>query len=290
MPLSVIPGTYRIKGASPDGDSIRFYPDDPDVWTKQRIEAKPNAQGGVQLRLDAVDALETHYTPPHAAPPWHQPREFGDGAAKQLLDLLGFSDVTRNSGGIVTSSRPAERAGYILTRLADVYGRAVSLAFAGTRRGRTASNGTAYVQLAELRRSVNYQLLADGWVYPTFYSKLYVDFRAALAEATVTAREAGKGLWPQDSTTSGFSLTSTGQLTDELVILPKLFRRLAEYVTDADGSIALAGFTEFLSSRDDDKLYTVPAGQSTNLDTLVEVRNRRVKLTVPPEQIVFIES
>jgi endonuclease YncB( thermonuclease family) len=290
MPLSVITGTYRIKGASPDGDSIRFYPDDPDVWTKQNIRAKPNAHGGVQLRLDAIDALETHYTPPHAAHAWRQPAEFGDGAASRLLDLLGFSTVTRDDRGIVTGSTPDERPGYILTRFADVYGRAVTLAFTGTRRGRTSSDGTAFVELAEMRRSVNYRLLDEGLVYPTFYSKLYVDFREVLADTAGEARNAGKGLWAKDSTTSGFALTSVDQLTDELVILPKLFRRLAEYVTDTDGRVALSGFKTFLSAHDDDRLYLVSNGQSTGLDTLVDISRRTLKLTALPEDMVFSEA
>jgi hypothetical protein len=290
MPLSVIAGTYKITGASPDGDSIRFYPDDPTVWAKQNIAAKPNAHGGVQLRLDAIDDLETHYTPPSAAHVWRQPTEYGAGAAARLLEILGFADVVRDDRGYVTSSDPAELPGYILTRLADTYGRAVSLAYAGSRPGRIGSDGTAYVDLPELKRSVNFQLLAEGWVYPTFYSKLYVDFRNAMVDATVAARAAGLGLWPEDATLAGFSLTSGDQLTDSLIILPKLFRRLAEYFTDISGTIALSGFPQFLSSHPDDALYTVPAGQATNLDTLVECKSPKLRLTVPPEQIVFLES
>ena len=30
MPMLLIKGTYKIVGASPDGDSVRFYPDNPD--------------------------------------------------------------------------------------------------------------------------------------------------------------------------------------------------------------------------------------------------------------------
>ena len=171
-----------------------------------------------------------------------------------------------------------------------MYGRAVSLAFAGSRKGRASSNGTAFVNVIEMKNSVNYQLLAEGLVYPTFYSKLYVDFREVLTAAAVEAREGGVGLWADDSTLEGFTLTTADQLTDSLVILPKLFRRLAEYLTDTSGSVALSGFETFLSSHADDKLYTVPAGQATNLDTLVEIKGRKLKLTTPPEQIVFLES
>ncbi len=59
---------------------------------------------------------------------------------------------------------------------------------------------------------------------------------------------------------AGFTLRFVAQLTDELVILPKIFRRLAEYLTDAtDAAIDLSGFSVFLSSHGDDKLFTVPA-------------------------------
>lgn len=40
--------------------------------------------------------------------------------------MLGFSDVVRDARGYVTSSTPATTPGYILTRYADKYGRAVA--------------------------------------------------------------------------------------------------------------------------------------------------------------------
>src|SRR4051812_27221756 len=99
MPLSAIPGSFRILGASPDGDSVRFYPDDPGAFAAAGLQVRTNAAGGAQLRLDAIDALETHYTPRSAPHPWHQPADLGGGAATALLDLLGFTDIQRNGGG-----------------------------------------------------------------------------------------------------------------------------------------------------------------------------------------------
>jgi len=77
----------------------------------------------VQLRLDAIDALETHYTPPHAAGEWRQPAGLGQGAGAALLEGLGFDQVTRDEHGTVTAAEPAQTEGYILTRFADEYGR-----------------------------------------------------------------------------------------------------------------------------------------------------------------------
>lgn len=288
MPLFVINGQYRIVGSSPDGDSIRFYADDPDVWTHVGIKAKPNAQGGVQLRLDAIDALETHYTPPHGHRQ-HQPTELGDGASKALLDKLGFTDVVRDENGNVTSASPSTQRGYILTKFADTYGRAVSLAYAGKRPGRAADGSAQQIDVAEMKRSVNYELLAEGWVYPTFYSKLFVDFREELAKAAVAAREKKAGVWADDVTLTGATIRSEEALQTDIVILPKLFRRLAEYLTDADG-VDLSGFKKFVAAHDDDRLYTVPRGQATGLDTLLKTTKQKLTLTLPPEQLVFQEA
>src|SRR3954449_3491251 len=197
MPMTLVKGDYRIVGASPDGDSVRFYPQDPGVWAAAGIVVRTNSTGGVQLRLDAIDALETHYTPPHATSPWRQPADLGDGAASALLDLLGFRNVVRDERGYVTSATPEQTPGYILTRFADKYGRAVATAFPGRRRGRAVDGSSIYLDVDELHRSVNYQLLATGSVYPTFYSKLYVDLRDDLAATAVAARTAGGGCGPR---------------------------------------------------------------------------------------------
>lgn len=97
-------------------------------------------------------------------------------------------------------------------------------------------------------------------------------------------------MWKQDETLTGFTVKSRAQVQDELVILPKLFRRLADYlVLEGPTSVAMSGFHAFLAAKDD-RLYTVPRGQAAALDTLVEIHNRVVTLTVPPEQIVFLET
>ncbi len=194
--MTIIKGHYRIAGASPDGDSVRFYPDDPTVWEHAGIAVKANSTGGVQLRLDAIDALETHYTPPHAPTQWRQPTELGDGASAALLDLLGFTDVARDDRGYVTSATPDQTRGHILTRFADAYGRAVAMVYPGGRRGRATDGSSIYLDVPELRRSVNWQLLDAGWVYPTFYSKLYVDLREDLAATAAPPETPAKGCGP----------------------------------------------------------------------------------------------
>ncbi|MFI5608296.1 thermonuclease family protein [Amycolatopsis sp. NPDC051903] len=289
MPLTLIKGTFQLLGAAPDGDSVRFYPDDPEATKKAGLRVRLNSRGGMQLRLDAIDALETHYRP-RGGDMLHQPAGLGGAAADRLVALLGFTSVTRDDGGVVTAAKPEKVAGHILTRFADKYGRAVAFTFPGQRPGRSVDGSEVFLDGKALKNSVNYQLVAEGLTYPTFYSLLYVDLRQSLAEAAETARASGSGVWASDVTTAGFRLRSRAQLEDELVVLPKLFRRLADYLAlDETGGVSLAGFAHFLDTRDD-RLFTVPEGQSTELATLVEVKRQTVRLIVPPERIVFVEA
>jgi hypothetical protein len=131
MPLHIIKGHYRLQNSEPDGDSVHFHPTNPDAFTTLQLAAHLSGQGATQLRLEAIDALETHYSPRvRGGFLQHQPLELAHAAAERLLELLGFTDVQRD-GERVTASTPEQTEGYILTRFADKYGRAVSFAYAG---------------------------------------------------------------------------------------------------------------------------------------------------------------
>ena len=166
MSLYLIKGQYAIVHSEPDGDSVHFIAGDPNAFNSLHVTVHLGGSGAAQLRLDAIDALETHYTPAtHGASTLHQPLELAHAAGARLLDLLGFTDVVR-TGETVTSAVPDATPGYILTRFADKYGRPVSLAYAGPT-DRPDQN-LVFTDVGLLRASVNYQLLAEGLVYPTF--------------------------------------------------------------------------------------------------------------------------
>jgi hypothetical protein len=109
MAMFLIAGSFRVTGAQPDGDSIRFTPDDPAKWDQitgpNRV--KRNASGAAQLRLDAIDASETHYGNPRT----HQPLGLAHAAADELLNWLGFTNVVRAQDETVTSSTPTRSRG-----------------------------------------------------------------------------------------------------------------------------------------------------------------------------------
>jgi endonuclease YncB( thermonuclease family) len=287
MSLYLIKGQYRIAHSEPDGDSVHFFPDDAAAFTSLHLVVHLGAGGAAQLRLDAIDALETHYTPAvHGGRTLHQPLDLAHAAGARLLDLLGFTDVVR-SGETVTSASPDATPGYILTRLADKYGRPVSLAYAGTTDQPDLTQ--IYTDVGLLRASVNYQLLSEGLVYPTFYSQLYPDLRTDLTAAAGSAQAAKTGVWASDATTSGATIDTLTDLTDHLVIMPKLFRRLAEYSALSAGNVSLAGFPAFLASHND-RLYVISDAHATGFDNIVTVVGQTVRLTHDITDLIFIEG
>jgi len=103
------------------------------------------------------------------------------------------------------------------------------------------------------------------------------------------ARAAGTGLWPTDVATTGFTVTGEATITTDVVIMPKLFRRLADYLALNDGASSLAGLPTFLAAQDD-RLVVVSEGRFTGFDNVIEVTGQQVKLLYPPEDLVFMEK
>ncbi|HZE48416.1 MAG TPA: hypothetical protein VE074_02570 [Jatrophihabitantaceae bacterium] len=285
MPFLVIAGEYRVVGAQPDGDSIRFYPDDPSQWDDVggSYAVQRNASGGAQLRLDAIDALETHFAIQGGMV--SQPLGLAHSARDELLRWVGFTGITR-SEETVTASVPTTVRGYVLTRSADKYGRCI--AFAGRGDSPAPSGGQAYVDAKLLRQSANYRLLQRGLVYPTYYRKLFPDLRAVFTTAVNQARPT-RGIWPGDLTQLGLTVSSLDQVQQDAIILPKLFRRLTTYLGLSDGSTSLAGFPAYLDQQAD-YVYVMPDLHYTGLSTLIEVSDQTVRLTTAPELLIFEEK
>jgi hypothetical protein len=138
-----------------------------------------------------------------------------------------------------------------------------------------------------LRKTANYRLLDEGLVYPTYYKKLFPDLRNEMTRRVERARPT-KGLWPDDKTEKGANIQGLQTLTDNVVLLPKLFRRLVDYLALSDGDPSLAGFPAYLAGRND-RIFILSTGHSTGFDFVVRVTGQRVRLTNPPEDLVFEE-
>ncbi|WP_330333646.1 thermonuclease family protein [Streptomyces sp. NBC_00536] len=288
MSMLLVQGSYQVLNLQPDGDTVAFKPTDPKVFQKvEGCPVKVDGKNTVRLRLDAIDALETHYS--RTGPGAHQPLEFAHKAAEELLAFLGFTDV-RHNGETVTAATPKETPGFILTQGADKFGRCIALLGVGTPPGTDGSQ--VDVDVALLRTTANHHMLSTGLAYPTFYAKFLPELRAEMAAVAQQARTAGLGLWPSDVTTApdGAVITGMSSLTGDVVILPKLFRRLVDHFNLVEPS--LNGFPTFLAGGGDE-LRIEPAGTpELSLKPLVEIVNggTAVRMTISPEDIVFTEG
>ena len=249
MPFTLIVGTFHIMRKSPDGDSMRFKAKRKANWSK--LSGPPvdlNSQNQAQLRFEGIDALETHYT---VGPP---------GVRKDGV------------------------AGYILSRAAERFRRPVAFVFAGAPPKGDADGSSVFLDAKRMKQSINYEMLRIGHAYPTYYEGLFNDLRDAMTGAARSARKAKRGVWRDDKTTSGVIAKNLASITDRHPILPKLFRRLSDYMNDHNESVA--SFKTHLQSKPENVLQ-LSTRNFTHFDTFVDLTGKTVTLTVPPEDLVF---
>jgi endonuclease YncB( thermonuclease family) len=286
----VMHGHLVIAGYEPDGDSVRFVADSPDLFRRlqrgYRIR-KSTRDGSVQLRLESIDAPELHYG--SAAQP------LGDTARDTLLGWLGFHDVVYQAGTTkVTSAAPDSVPAVILTKMSDPNGRPVSYLVLGD--GQDLPDGTWTIVGADLLdRTLNARALTEGMAYPTFYTSTPADHATYLQVLSGKARQDGLGLWPADRT-SGFQLTDQASIgADGQLLLPKLFRRATDYLKDAAhgfqgnlGDWLLANGST--ATRQENDEVVLPGGVEVHLSDLIRQQNSWISFTADVNEIVFVEK
>jgi endonuclease YncB( thermonuclease family) len=283
-PYLVLRGAFVIEGKQPDGDSIRFRPDDLNLLQKlkraNRIE--PSKDGTVQLRLEGIDAPELHYE--NVAQPFSkEPRD-------ALLTWFRFTDVTYTPKGLqVKTSNPKSVRGAILAQAAEVYGRPISYAML-ERDAKQLEDGSRITVSADLlSRTINAHMLETGMAYYTVYSSQPVEHRTAFRAITETARREKRGVWAVDAT-SEFTLSTLKDVTEKQVILPKLFRRAVVYFQDREKK----GFTGTLADwfaaypDRDDRLEI--GDRRTKLSSILEVKGDRVQVLTDFLDVVLLEN
>ncbi|WP_417910502.1 nuclease [Candidatus Electronema sp. PJ] len=279
MSFRVIKGTFHVAGYSADGDSVRFKADDDGHWGKVFGRVRLNARGHAQLRIEAIDTLETHFMDEH------QPRELADAAADQLFQLLGIKDAVWNADRSKVMSAQEGTRGCIATRMAEKYGRPVSFVFAGE--DAFADGQEIFLDRELAAKSVNYQLLSGGFAYPTFYDGMFYDIRELFAEAAAQARAAQAGIWSGDTTNAYFQVNGLADITEEHVILPKLFRRITAHLKE-NGSYDPHAFIASLREQPEQVLI-LSILHFTHFDNLLSVDgNGKIKLKQRPENLVFL--
>jgi endonuclease YncB( thermonuclease family) len=276
MPFHLFKGTFHVKDYSPDGDTIRFDPDDESLLSRlDGPPAKFNARRHIPLRLEGIDTLETHFAGLKQPPP------LADDATDFLLNTVGITNVVwSNERRSVRSADDGVR-GHIMARGTDKYKRVIAFAFPDE--ADDADGAEIFLDADRLTASANFKLAESGMAYPTYYWGLFADLRDALTEAADAARAARRGVYAVDKTNEGFEVSALSTVTDEVVMMPKLFRRLATYIEDTGG---VAGFKQALEASAEPVL-DLRENNFTHFDTFVEQQGSALKLTRRPEEFVF---
>nr|WP_189746589.1 nuclease [Streptomyces nojiriensis] len=296
MSMLLIRGSFRVNGgARPDGDTVPFTPDDVADWklVPGCTGVLPKADGRVSVRLEGIDALETHYTNGSYGPERRQPTEYARKAAHALLTWLRFTSIEWHDDGTVTTE-PDRVPGYILTSGTDMFGRC--LALVGRDTPPAYSGYRIDVDKKRLERTANHHLLSIGLAYPTFYEGLPVDLRDGLKAAALAAKgdTPPRGLWAKDVTVEGAKIDGIRSITDDdtgVVILPKLFRRMKDYFDFDPENCSLAGFPAFLAGSED-KYRILPGDEVlTGFHRLVEITDDQIlRMTHPSEDVLFVNG
>lgn len=300
MPFILIKGTFHIVGKQPDGDSVRFKAANKNNWKKLTTESgKPvtkditaTTDQTVQLRIESIDALETHYKGNH------QSLAQSTVATKYLLGLLGFKNVTFGPSGIIVTSAAKDGVeGYILTRYIDnpLYSRPVSFVFTG-KTSMADGKDDVFLDKDLLRKSVNYKMMQAGFVYPVFYNTLFYDLRNEFISALKSAKNKKKNIWHPttgDSTNKGFKAVKLVDLEDKEIVFPKLFRRLADFHNAKSLGYAktLKNFKEKYLPPKGDILEIMSINHTTDaLDFVIDVVSaNKLRLKYLPEDLKFFQ-
>jgi endonuclease YncB( thermonuclease family) len=297
MSYTLIKGSFHIhypasplNGPEPDGDTLKFQPDDRALIAalpKPNRPASFNRDGITSIRFEGIDALETHFDV--GGDEYHQNLELALVARDALLAHAGFGAVTffATRPFKVETVRNHPVRGYILSNGLDTYGRTIAFAFAGDH---AAVDGTrVFVTPQMLDESLNLFMLREGHAYAAFYLTLPAELRAHLREVATAARRASRGLWPQATATTDQAARIGGlaQL-QQLVLWPKLFRRLAPYFQEGYADFAALDAWLRQDPRNRDDRLLLPNLELGNMHDLIVEDGDRVRLAYAPEDVVIV--
>ncbi|MBL9007190.1 MAG: thermonuclease family protein [Myxococcales bacterium] len=288
----LIRGSFQIAGFKPDGDSIRFAASvEPfrDLYGAYKADF---TKGSFQLRLEGIDAPETHYG--------SDVQPMGDEARDHLVHLLGTGEV-EFSGQRVVKGRNDQIPGAILTRSFDSHGRPISYALVGEDVPSTGDGDAVRVDEALLAKTLNARMVAAGFAYPLLYTSTPAPHRAVLCQLAEAARRRAFGIWQHDCSRE-FRLQGRESIAGRhqperppeehpSLIYPKFFRRCIDYFRQtATGAASGRDFPDWLAASERENDTVVVKGMELRLSALFEQKNSRVRCQADVFDMVFVEK
>lgn len=208
---------------------------------------------------------------------------------------------------------------YIVTSDIEKNGRPLAWVFPGDTADPDGSELTKDMLASRLEKSVNYQLLRHGLVYPYLFMTIAGKLRDKLIEAVQLAQSdalqkkqsaTGKSnkipnLWVYDQTiTEGIKIVDLKNITDEAEIHPYLFRKILKtwyaqkmqrywsalrenrsYIFDEnDKSLTLDGLFE----DGDPYVFIISDQDFVRLSEIIQIKDNTLRLLRQPMDIVFL--
>ncbi len=328
LPFRVFRGKLYAVGFKPDGDTLTFKAHDAAALaTLLDSSGNPGAVAfdadknhAASVRLQGVDALETHYQPavgenrpagaatPTAPKPsagnHEQQREPARSAATALLGMLGVTITAADwhSWGYLQRVRVGTELRtekftdnvevVVVANTVDGNGRVLGWVFPASvalSEGQSLSDAELK---ALLPRCCNALLLKEGLVYPYYFMTLGTSLRGKLSSYVSIAQRGAKGVWAADQTAAGVALPTCESLHGA-VILPYLFRKLlrswrmnALATWWAGGDLSPAALEtlsiDALFTSGNPYIYTVSDRQFLRLSEVVQAEGGVLKLLRKP--------
>lgn len=283
MSFSLIHGYAVVDGYQPDGDTIRFVPDDMKLVMRlpQSHLVAMGADTSVSVRLEGIDAPELHYE--GAEQPAARP------ALDALLREIRWPPAPSEERGVPVRSGGSPRGVRVavLTRACDSHGRVIGYVF--PRYAAVATSAARLARVEHLVASVNARLLGAGVVYPLAYQTQPSSHRLLFCRLAAFARKARKGIWLRDRSRDGFALHSEASLgAHGALVFPKLFRRSVVFFREAARGI---GFKDWLrSGAVVDDVLRLQSGRLLRLSDVLVERNGLLHAAYDLVGLTFAEA
>ena len=260
MPFIVIKGKFVPKAGIPDGDSVRFKANNRNNWYKlkgKKVEINEE-NFTVQLRFEGIDSIEKSAIKP-----------LSSNSTKNMLKLIKYNK----------NNNPTPN-GYILARETDnIKGRPICFVFSGSTNLRDGKE--EFLNSNQLKDSINYKQMQDGYAYPLYYNTLFADLRNELTRGYEYAVSKNLGYWPTDKTTKGVTINDYNDLKIIPPIWPKLWRRLKNYIQNNN---SLDDFIRYLEKQNE-RIDILTIMDEKGLQDIVKVEGNKVKMIEEPKNI-----
>ena len=172
------------------------------------------------------------------------------------------------------------KSGFIASATTDRFGRPISYLFPKSAK---LTDGVV-IDSADLpiEKSLNFQLAREGLVYPTFYTTTDRILAEKIRAVVARARKTKRGIWSIDRTPD-FMLWDIRTIQEDILLMPKLFRRLVGFFDKYSDF----GKLEEYMAKQRDNLVLWDGTKKRSLADLMKISGRRLQMKTPVEDILF---